>query len=698
MRAADILDAARRTGAAQLDEAESKALLAEFGLEVPAGHRLAPDGELALDGFRPPYALKLLSREIAHKSEVGGVRLDLPDVDAVRAALREMPAAEAYLVEEMAPRGLEMILGGLRHPRFGPLLLVGLGGLFVETMADVSLRIAPIERGDGEAMLAELRGASLLTGARGRPVLDREALIEAMLALGGADGVLLRHRNVISEVDINPIIVAERGARIVDAVVRLEDAPEETAIPPAPDLAPLLSPARVAVAGASARGVTHGNRYIRWLRDFGYAGEIVPIHPSAAEIEGLPAWPSLGAVPGRIDYAYVAVGAAQAPSVLRDAGGNVAFAQAMASGFEDDGGGAQAELARAARAGGARMLGPNCLGVHAPRARLTYMAEAPAAAGGIAVLSQSGGLSMDMVRLGARKGLGFRAVVTMGNAADLGPAELLPRFLADPETTAIGLYLEDAPRGRAMFEALRAAGAAKPVVLLPGGVSGAGARAARSHTGAIAGDQRAWTALCRQTGTLRADSLDGFLDTLLLADRLSPGARPTRQVVLFGNGGGAGVLAVDALAAQGLEVPRLGHPALAAIELPAGASLANPIDVPANALARDGGGLAERILAAVQAAGAPDALLVNLNMPVIMGYRELDLMGMLMDAIEATSAAGHVVLVLRSDGTAAVEAEKRRLSARAATRGLPVLDSVEGAARALASFAGREAFLAQRSP
>ena len=694
------IENARRAGQARLDEQESKRLLAGFGLEVPAGVAIegTDDLQAALATLQPPLALKLLSPEVAHKSDIGGVRLGLRDEDDVRRALAEMPECDRYLLEEMAPEGVEMILGGVRHPRFGPLVMVGLGGLFVETMADVALRIAPIDEAEAVAMLSGLRGAALLEGARGRPALDKPALIEAMVKLGGTDGVLMAHADRISEVDVNPIIVGRRGACVADAMIELADTVSEAAVPPVADLSDLLRPRKVAVAGASASGVVHGNRYIRALRDYGYPGEILPIHPLAAEVEGLKAWPSLAEAPGPIDYAYVAVAADQAPGLLAAAGGNVAFAQVMASGFEDAAGGAQAELVASARAGGMRLLGPNCLGTHSPSGRLTYMPGAPPETGGIAVLSQSGGLSMDMLRLGARKGLAFRAVVTMGNAADLGPAELLPWFLEDPETTAIGLYLEDAPRGRRLFEILRAAGGRKPVVLLAGGLSRAGGRAAQSHTGALAGDARAWDALCIQTGTLGAESLAGFLDTLLLAEKLRPGDVPTARVVLFGNGGGAGVLAVDAMAREGLEVPRLDVPALREIDLPAGASLANPIDVPANVLARDGGALPRRILEAVFATDPPEALIVNLNMPVIMAYRDLDLLGPLMAAVEMATTGAHVLLVLRSDGTGEVEAAKARLRVRAGQRGLPVLDDIEGAARALAAVARREAFLAQRSP
>lgn len=679
-----------------LSEPAAKALLARYGVVVPNGAAAADPAALSLAAreLRPPFAVKIVAGDGGHKSDVGGVALGLTDADAVETAAAAMPAGDGFLVEEMAPAGVEMAVGGYRHPRFGPVLMVGMGGVLVELLDDVAFRVCPIDRADAEAMLDDLKGARLLAGYRGRPSADRESLISVMLALGGPDGLLTADGAGVAELDVNPLIVSASGAVAVDARARMASSAETPQRPSPPDLTPLFGPNAVAVVGASAKSTGPGNQFIRQLAAFGFDGPIYPVHPTAAEIEGRRAYPSLADLPEPVDYAYLTVGASTAPGLLRAAGGKVRFAQAMASGFDADG---RAALADAAMAGGARLLGPNCLGVHAPAGGLSFMAGADPRVGHVAVLSQSGGLSMDILRRGARRGLAFRCLVTLGDCADLGPADLLPWLLDDPDTHCIGLYLEDAPDGRALFEALRRARRRKPVVLLIGGRTGAGARAAMSHTGALASDGRLWTGLARQVGAALTETLDGFLDALLACQTLSPryGAA-TRRVVLFGNGGGAGVLAADAFHRAGLDVGPLPPDAAAALDalaLPAGASAANPIDVPGNVLQREGGRLGVRVVDAALAAGGWDAFVLHMNVPGLLSYRHVDILGPLIDAALAAAkgAGGHVVLVLRSDGEPEVEAKKRAFADRALSAGVAVFDELPDAARALAALAAVEA-------
>lgn len=680
-----------------LAEPAAKALLTQYGVRVPRGAvaKTAQDIATAAASLTPPLALKIIDDAGGHKSDIGGVALGLESASAAASAAAAMPATNAgFLLEEMAPAGVEIALGGFRHHRFGPVLMVAMGGILVELLDAAVFRICPITQADAEAMLAELKGAALLDGFRGKPPADRPALIAAMLALGGKDGLLLQEAN-LAEFDVNPLIVSPERAVAVDARASLSPAPTEAARPVLPDLARLLQPNAVAVAGASASKPAHANGYIRQLKAFGFKGPIYPVHPTAATIEDLPAYPSLAALPEPVDYAYLAVGPKAAPGMLESANGRVQFAQTMASGFDAA---ARDGLAAAARAGGARLLGPNCLGVHAPAGQFSFMAGADDRAGGTTVLAQSGGLSLDILRRGARRGLRYRAVVTMGDCADLGPADLLPWFLDDPETETIGLYLEDAPSGRALFEALLAARGRKPVVLLAGGRTGQGARAAMSHTGALASDGRIWDGIARQTGAALTDTLDGFLDALGACQTLRPNyGRPTRRVVLFGNGGGAGVLAADAFSRAGLDVgplPDAAAKALAGLNLPAGSSAANPIDVPGNVLQRDNGTFGVNVAEAALATGGWDAFVMHMNVPGLLAYEHVDILGPLIDAALAAGArgdGGHVALVLRSDGEPEVEAKKQAYREAALAAGVAVFDELPAAAEALSALAAIEA-------
>lgn len=229
----NLIAGARKRGRAALDEMAGKQLLAAYGIAVPRSRVVAgaADVEAVFGQLKPPVVIKVMSPDILHKSDAGGVKVGIGSAGEAAAAIREMMASPAigasrvdgFLIEEMAPRGQEMVIGGLRDPHFGPLVMAGLGGIFVELLADVAFRICPIERRDAEEMLGELKGAAVLKGARGGKPLSREAIIAALLRIGGERGLLMDHAADIQEADINPLIVSETGAVAVDARFLLTD-------------------------------------------------------------------------------------------------------------------------------------------------------------------------------------------------------------------------------------------------------------------------------------------------------------------------------------------------------------------------------------------------------------------------------------------------------------------------------------------
>ncbi|MBI4192148.1 MAG: acetate--CoA ligase family protein [Betaproteobacteria bacterium] len=222
-----IIAKARREKRTALDELAGKRLLASFGIGVPKSAVIAGADEVAaaFTELTPPLVLKIVSPDILHKSDAGGVRINLRTPEEAIAALRAMqvkPAIrsmriEGWLIEEMAPAGQEMVIGSVNDPQFGPLVMVGLGGIFVEVLADVAFRICPITRLDAQEMLAELKGAVILEGVRGGKPVSRDAIVDALLKIGGENGLLLRHAGDFREADINPLIVSETGAVAVDA-------------------------------------------------------------------------------------------------------------------------------------------------------------------------------------------------------------------------------------------------------------------------------------------------------------------------------------------------------------------------------------------------------------------------------------------------------------------------------------------------
>lgn len=486
----------------------------------------------------------------------------------------------------------------------------------------------------------------------------------------------------------------------------------------------LFRPKSIAVVGVSTSAPAQGNKFIAALRTAGYQGAIHPIHPSAKTLEGLQAYRSLADVPEPIDYAFIAIPADAVSGLLEGAAGRLRFAQVMSSGFDEpqDGQDLAQVLLKVARDGGIRILGPNCMGTHSPRGQVSFIDEDIGIPGCVGVMSQSGGLTIDIVRQGRQRGLRFSGVVSLGNCLDVGPNEMLEYYLADPDTRVIGAYLESVDDGRRFFEQLRAARAVKPIILLKGGRTEQGQRAVASHTGSLAGSDRVWRALARQTGSILVDTLAQLLDALVAfqatgspslvapvsvtstsgesvqgrpassapMSKASGSTVPSGRVILFGNGGGASVLASDMLGRLGLEVPPLGAKtaaALNALDIPAGASVANPVDVPANILQRENGALARRILETIAAHESPEAIVMHLNLPVLLGYRHIDMLGDLVQAAlelrKSIAPVTHLLLVLRATGQPEMEARKLECAAVAMAAGIPVFGDLPEAADAL---------------
>lgn len=465
----------------------------------------------------------------------------------------------------------------------------------------------------------------------------------------------------------------------------------------------LFAPTAIAIAGMSTTRKGPANRYLQELRNFGYAGQIFAIHPSADEIDGVRAYRSFGELPSPVDYAYVAVPAKHLLELIGSANQQVGFAQVMTSGLGEgsaEGKELQNQLVDVARREGVRIIGPNCLGTYSPRGRVNFVSDASKVPGTVGVISQSGGLGFDIVRRGKQRGLDFSGLVTVGNSADVDPVELVEYYLSDPSTSVIGMYLEDIKRGRRLFEFLTHAKGRKPCVILKGGMSSQGAAAAVSHTGAMVSDGRVWTALSRQTGALLTETVDEFVDALVCLQHLqiTPG-RITRNVALVGNGGGSSVLASDAFAQAALRVSSLTDAAIDSLEglaLPPGTSLVNPVDLPAGTMLQQNGAVMQDILRIVGGDDAVDAVVAHFNLTVLAAYSD-DVAGLVSNLEDAIVSARsgmprskHLVTVLRTDGNATIDEVQSRLVRRLADRGIPVVRELADAAVTIGRIAGLE--------
>ena len=710
------------TVSTHLSESAAKDWIGRYGVQTPVRRVVAgiDDALRVLAELLTPLAVKVVSGAL-HKSDIGGVRLGVQDAAGMREAVTaiERSAAEhrvrvdGFLIEEMPAKGVEILVGGLVDAVFGPAVVVGLGGVFTEVFGDVTARICPIDADDAREMIEELNAAPLLFGTRGQPPADVDGLVAVLVAIGGRNGLLVENANRIREIDLNPVIVSPRGAIVVDARVILREGAENVAGDVARDeprqqFRYLFEPRSIAIVGASNSGRTRANDVLDFTRAMGFRGPIYPIHPTATTIGGLPAYRSFAECPGDIDYAFVAIGAARVPDLLDQGGERVRFAQIMASGFSETAEGEMLNrrLLAVARERGVRLIGPNCLGTYSPRGRLTYIRDCPVEPGPVAFVSQSGGISTDMLRRGVQRGLRYSGVVSVGNCADLGPADFLEHFLADAATGVIGFYLESLPDGRRFFETLRYTAERKPVVILKGGRTPQGQRAALSHTGALAGDDRLWTALSRQTGAAIVSSVDELIDTLIVFQCLQPRCeRPGDGAFVVGNGGGASVLATDLMTRIGMRVPRLGDEtrrALQMLDLPAGTSLDNPMDTPSGALRMNDGRIAQALLATIAGTERSDAILFHVNMPQFLTNPSIpdivfdNLVDGMLEARRLDRHATPLALTLRSDGSEAIDARKRPARDRALRAGVPVFDEIANALVALAHFQRFERFWHRR--
>ncbi|PLC55301.1 hypothetical protein CR155_03610 [Pollutimonas nitritireducens] len=701
-----------------LNEKAGKELLEQFGVDTPQSFVAlnAQDAAKRTAALRAPYVVKVVSGDILHKSEAGGVTLGLETTEQVVAAIERMsrlPAIseariDGWLVEEMVPSGLEIAIGGFYDTQFGPIIMLGLGGIYIELLKDVTFRVCPITEADARSMVADLQTSKLFDGFRGGAVYDKEMLVQALMKIGGESALFMTHQENIEELDINPLIHTGDRLVAVDArfISRRTDRP---ALPHAErrndeevleHFQPLFYPKTVAVLGASAKEVTIANTFIRRLREFGFEGEIYPIHPKAETVEGLKAYPSLADAPKDVDYTYVAIGAGRIISSLDVAPGKCRFVQIISSGFDetDDGKRQQARLLETARGAGIRLLGPNCLGTYSPAGRLTFPKDAPLETGSIGVVSQSGGLSTDIIKRGQWRGLRFSGLATIGNSIDVKPVELLQYYLADPSTKAIGMYIEDVKNGRELFDVLRATANPKPVVILRGGATQQGQLAAQSHTGALASGQEAWEALAKQTFVELVDTVDEFINLLLALQFLELRiTTPTKNVVLFGNGGGSSVLGADAFARSDLSVMPFRPEVLSELEalgFPPGTSVLNPIDTPVRSLQEKDGFIAKEILDIVYEKAKPDAIAMHLNLAAFVGRGTSNPLTNLISVItEVRAERGadiHFLLALRSDRSEALDAMRREYIDIARQSGIAVYDEVIDMARVLRAVSNLE--------
>ena len=344
----------------------------------------------------------------------------------------------------------------------------------------------------------------------------------------------------------------------------------------------LFHPKTVAVVGASTQ--EGPGSFVSATKQMGFTGGLYPVNPKADEIQGLKCYPSLTEIPGDVDYVISSVPLRYVEQLVEDAPAkNVKVIHFFTAGFSETGDEEATALERRilARAKdlGIRVLGPNCMGLYVPAAGLSFMPYLETEPGSVALLSQSGANAGEYCRSGAIRGLRFSKVVSYGNGSDIRESELLEYVAEDPDTSVVACYIEGVKDGPRFLRALKKAAAAKPVVILKGGRTEAGSRAANSHTGSLAGSLQIFDAAVRQAGAIRVDRLEELVDSTV-AFRFLP-RLPGPRAGIVGVGGGNSVLASDEVASYGLQMPPLPEATqrlLVEFTPSAGTSVRNPVD------------------------------------------------------------------------------------------------------------------------
>jgi acetyl coenzyme A synthetase (ADP forming)-like protein len=483
-----------------------------------------------------------------------------------------------------------------------------------------------------------------------------------------------------------------RASEVVQVVLDIAPSPEALAATEERDrqavvrsMQRLLRPASVAVIGASRARGTIGHQLLRNLLLSGFQGPVYPVNPATAYVASVPCWPTVEAIPGPVDLALIAVPAARVAGVVEECGRKgVGALVVITAGFAEagaDGARNQREITRLAHSYGMRIVGPNCFGVvntdPAVSMNATFAPTSPLQ-GPIGFVSQSGGLGIALLREVTSRELGLSTFVSTGNKADISANDLLSWWEQDPATKVALLYLESFGNPRKFSRIARNLSRQKPIIAVKSGRSPAGTRGAASHTAALASSEDSVDALFRQTGVIRVDTIEELFDT---AEVLAAGPLPAgRRVGILTNAGGPGVLAADACAGHGLEVPELQpatRDALGAF-LPVGAGVQNPVDMIASASAETYGLALDLLLTGDEV----DSVLVIFTPPLVT--RSDDVATAVLRATEEAARAGHAKPVSASF----LGAEGAPKSLRGDLTTVPCFTYPETAARALAHAVG----------
>ena len=559
-----------------ITEELSKSVLKKYGVKVP-GYALVNSTKETTKAARKlgyPLVMKVVSPQILHKTDVGGVKVGLQNEKEVKRSFNDMykrlskkkgVQLKGILLEKMVPQGVELIVGLQNDPQFGPVIMVGLGGVLTEIFKDVAFRMLPITVADAKSMLQELKGAKILQGFRGSKPIDQNMLAKALAQIGklGVDNA-----GYFDSIDFNPIVVYPKSYYVVDAKILLRKEFKQNAIstaqPNADFMEKFFTPESVALVGASATPGKIGNSVLDSMAKHDYKGKVYPINPKADEILGIKCYPSLEAIQDPIDLVVVCVDLSVTPPVLEACAKKDIHSVVIVSGGGKELGGEraamEAEIKRLSEQHKIRIIGPNCIGMFNAANRLdcAFQGQARmvrARLGDVAFLSQSG--TMGISFLETADSFGLSKMVSYGNRSDVDEADMIWYLASDPQTKVITLYVEGFGDGRKFIETAKRVMVEKhkPVVMWKSGRTALGAKQAASHTGSLGGSNAIIMGAFKQAGIISVDSYQE-LAGVVKALSWQPAAKGNRAG-LVSNGAGPMIGAIDHFERFGLEVAKV---------------------------------------------------------------------------------------------------------------------------------------------
>jgi acetyl coenzyme A synthetase (ADP forming)-like protein len=592
-----ILDKAVKAKRSVLTADECKKVCAAYDIPLPRDG-LAISGDKAASlakrlGF--PVVMKIQSEDILHKTDAGGVIVGVNSAaEAKKAYNTILKNAKAYnkkariggvQVQKMlsSAGAQEVLVGAVTDPSFGKLVAFGLGGVLVEIMKDITFRLAPTTKSEAASMLQGIQGAEILRGVRGADPVDRQALTTIIQNVSK----LVSDFPEIAEMDLNPIFARKKGATAVDVRILLDLKPKPAPFRPSQQailasMKRIMNPDSVAVIGASAEDGKIGNSVMKNLVNGGYKGKIYPINPRADEVLGYKCFKSVKDIPGVVDVAVFAIPAKFVTAALEEVGQKkIPGAVMIPSGFAETGEvELQNQMLAVARKYNVRVMGPNIYGFYyTPKNLCATFCTPYDVKGKVALSSQSGGVGMSIIGFSRSTKMGVSAIVGLGNKSDLDEDDLLTYFEQDPNTQVMAMHLEDLKDGRSFATVAKRVSKNKPIIVLKAGRTAMGARAAASHTGALAGNDKIYEDVLKQSGVIRARTLN---DMLQFARGLPKLPTPKGEnVVIITGAGGSGVLLSDACVDNGLTLMRMPKDLDAAFRkfIPPFGAAGNPVDI-----------------------------------------------------------------------------------------------------------------------